>query len=57
MKIVDGFLYGNEGDRCPVCEHLFCYHCDNDPEDGTVGGCQVQVCNCKNIWKGPEETT
>lgn len=48
MKTV---LYGEEGDTCPHCGHLYCYHCDDDPDDGTVAGCQIQDCTCRLIWK------
>ena len=40
-------MYGEDGDVCD-CGHLYCYHCCDDPEDGTVAGCQVTGCTCKN---------
>ena len=50
-KIVDikGIIYGNEGDVCN-CGHMLCYHLIEDGTDGTIQGCQIRGCDCKNTW-------
>ena len=48
-------LYGNEGDACEVCGHLYCYHSEADEEDGTIAGCQIKDCICDNVYVGEIE--
>lgn len=45
-------LYGDEGTSCDDCWHLCCYHCDDDPLDGTIAGCQMKGCKCTKVYAG-----